>query len=194
MKTVPIPWAEKRNNRCISVQSIIMGFNLYFAIISSTYWSKPFFLMKSRSDSKVAWCGLRKSSFEQVLYSVHSAQVLYPLFLTHIRISQVGFPQGSFIEVQQVCVPPSWGRNSRNSMTWSTFLKGGRICLNKSNGNSCSDSLNNFVSCSRRSERALQSLQFIPQNATSSSSENRGVFCFADLSPVFLLATSKPLG
>lgn len=91
----------------INVQSIIMGFNLYFAITSFTYWSKPFFLMKSRSDSKVAWCGLRKSSFEQVLYSVHSAQVLYPLFLMHILISQVGFPHGSLVDVQQVCMPPS---------------------------------------------------------------------------------------
>ena len=78
---------------------MIMGFNLYFAIISSTYWSKPFSLMKSRSDSKVAWCGLRKSSFVQVVYSVHSAQVLYPLFLTHIRILQVGSPQGSLVDV-----------------------------------------------------------------------------------------------
>jgi len=42
--------------------------------------------------------------------------------------------------------------------------------------------LNNFASCSRRSERALQSLQLIPQYATNSASEK------ADGLPGFLLS------
>jgi hypothetical protein len=78
-------------------------------------------------------------------------------------------------------------------------LKGGSISSNKSNGNSCSDYLNNFASCSRRSEPALQSLQFVPQNAADSSSENSEAFCFADLSMFFwqslqTLLTSSHIG
>jgi len=55
--------------------------------------------------------------------------------------------------------------------------------------NYCSDSFNSLASCIFLSVRALHPLQFMPQNATISSSEDAVCFCFTDLFRAFLPAT-----